>query len=172
MKEAKVHGSWINPDEPYDAAVQAFVSALLDPAAGGPFLAAFAALAGQVAFFGQVNSLAQVALKLTSPGMPDIYQGNELWDFSLVDPDSRRPVDYERRREMLEGLPDPGEVDDGFLADLLANSHDGRVKLYLTRCLLEARRSHPELFRTSDYRPLAVSGEAAEARHCVRAAHG
>jgi len=166
IKEAKVHGSWINPDLAYDEAMQSLIrEILLVPERGEPhnrFLAAFAALAAQVAFFGQVNSLAQLALKLTSPGVPDLYQGNEAWDFSLVDPDNRRPVDYGRREDLLAALPAAGAAPPALLQELLAHSHDGRIKLYVTSRLLDARRDHEALFRSSNYTPLAVIGTAAE----------
>ena len=105
---------------------------------------------------GAINSLSQVLLKLTAPGVPDVYQGNEIWDFSLVDPDNRRPVDYVERKKMLDALKgaDPGE--------LLDNWSDGRIKLFLTHRLLTFRRENPELFRDGGYRPLGLTGEFAD----------
>src|SRR5262249_10197425 len=97
-KEAKVHTSWVNPNEEYDAAVTQFVARLLPDAEGDPFLTELLGLQRRLAYFGYFNSLAQVLLKLTSPGVPDVYQGTEVWDFSLVDPDNRRPVDHRRHR--------------------------------------------------------------------------
>lgn len=164
VKEAKVHGSWINPAAAYDEAMQGFVKTILRPAAQGEpnrFFAAFAPLAARVAFLGQVNSVSQVALKLTSPGMPDIYQGNELWDFSLVDPDNRRRVDYARRQELLASLPQ-GEMAQAQLQDLLTHSHDGRIKLFVTTRLLCTRRDHRRLFQTANYTPLEVRGSRAD----------
>src|SRR5262249_35042279 len=102
-KEAKVHTSWINPNTEYDDAVRQFVERLL-PEGGDPFLEGLRCLQRRVAFFGYFNSLSQLLPKLTSPGVPDLYQGTELWDFSLVDPDNRRPVDFRRRRELLVAL--------------------------------------------------------------------
>jgi (1->4)-alpha-D-glucan 1-alpha-D-glucosylmutase len=103
-REAKVHTSWINPNEAYDDAIQQFVAAILDPKKSRPFLADFARFQRQIARVGAVNSLGQTLLKLTSPGVPDIYQGNDLWDLSLVDPDNRRPVDYHLRQRTLGTL--------------------------------------------------------------------
>ena len=105
---------------------------------------------------GAINSLSQVLLKLTAPGVPDVYQGNEIWDFSLVDPDNRRPVDYLERKKMLAALKgaDPGE--------LLDNWSDGRIKLFLTHRLLTFRRENPELFRDGSYLPLGLTGEFAD----------
>src|SRR5206468_857325 len=103
-KEAKVHTSWINPHEEYDTAIQEFVAAILDPKRSTPFLTDFVRLQRIVARVGAVGSLGQTLLKLTVPGVPDVYQGTELWDLSLVDPDNRRPVDYALRRRLLRAL--------------------------------------------------------------------
>ena len=120
-----------------------------------------------MARFGRFNSLAQLVLKLTSPGIPDIYQGNELWDFSLVDPDNRRPVDYVSRVEILNTLlpmlEDRAEDLDRQVADLLTHAIDGRIKLYVTARLLRRRRSHPELFKLGSYHSLTPVGARAEA---------
>jgi (1->4)-alpha-D-glucan 1-alpha-D-glucosylmutase len=163
-KEAKAHTSWISPDEEYDAAVAQFVRALLADGPN-PFLDDMRALARRVAFFGHLNALAQLLLKLTAPGVPDIYQGNELWDFSLVDPDNRRPVDYARRRELLGGLRQasagdgPGRVE--LARELLASYSDGRIKLYVTAQTLGLRRERPELFAQGAYQPLEAFGQHA-----------
>ncbi len=156
MKEAKLNTSWVQPNEIWDGAVAAFIERILDPSPRNRFLESFLPVAEEVARAGAINSLSQVLLKLVSPGVPDIYQGNELWDFSLVDPDNRRPVDYERRQEMLEGLAGatPGE--------LLGNWRDGRIKLFLTHRLLTFRRENPDLFREGSYVPLEVGGEFAD----------
>ena len=161
-KEAKVHTSWINPNEEYDAAVQQFVSRLLPDIADDPFLNDLLALQRRVAFFGYFNSLSQVLLKLTCPGVPDLYQATELWDFSLVDPDNRRPVDYDLRQKILAEFQDrldKGEQDLAQLtAELLANLPDGRIKLYLLYRTLTFRRAHEEVFACGDYVPLEAIG--------------
>ncbi len=156
MKEAKVNTSWVQPNEQWDAAVATFIEKILDPSPRNRFLESFLPVVEDVARAGATNSLSQVLLKLTSPGVPDIYQGNEIWDFSLVDPDNRRPVDYQRRQEMLDGLA--GATPE----DLLGNWRDGRIKLFLTHRLLTFRRENPELFRDGSYVPLNVTGEFAD----------
>jgi (1->4)-alpha-D-glucan 1-alpha-D-glucosylmutase len=154
IKEAKVHTTWINENHAYDAAVARFVERTLTGAGGSRFLPLLVPFAERVARHGVVNSLAQVALKLTSPGVPDFYQGSELWDLSLVDPDNRRLVDFEHRARTLQELerlltqPSPGA------ADLLASWPDGRIKLFLTASGLRLRQSDPDLFLQGDYLPL------------------
>jgi (1->4)-alpha-D-glucan 1-alpha-D-glucosylmutase len=156
LKEAKMNTSWIQPNEQWDSAMNDFVAKVLDPSIKNKFLPGFLPVAGEIARLGAINSLAQVVLKLTAPGVPDIYQGNEIWDFSLVDPDNRRPVDYERRRAMLDSLRGvPPE-------ELLQNWPDGRIKLFLTQRLLLFRREHAALFQEGNYVPLNVSGTFAE----------
>jgi (1->4)-alpha-D-glucan 1-alpha-D-glucosylmutase len=156
LHEAKINTSWIQPNEEWDAAMLDFIAKVLDPSPRNKFLPAFIPIAKDVARFGAVNSLSQTLLKLTSPGVPDIYQGNEIWDYSLVDPDNRRPVDYKRRREMLESLAtaDPG--------DLVRNWPDGRIKMFLTQRLLQFRRQHVALFQRGEYLPLTPNGAFAE----------
>ncbi|MBI2953653.1 MAG: malto-oligosyltrehalose synthase [Chloroflexi bacterium] len=162
LKEAKVHTSWINPNEEYEAAVHDFVVSLLSSGGENRFLDDLRALQRRVAFYGQFNSLSQVLLKLTSPGVPDTYQGSELWSFSLVDPDNRRPVDYQRRRSLLSDLKSQVERADADLAalaqSLLASSRDGRIKLYLTYRTLGFRRAHSQLFAAGAYVPLDARG--------------
>jgi (1->4)-alpha-D-glucan 1-alpha-D-glucosylmutase len=162
-KEAKVNTSWINPNAEYDEAVQHFVHAVLGETPDNAFVRALAPLLDTVARFGAYNSLAQTLLKLTAPGVPDTYQGNEIWDFSLVDPDNRRPVDYNRRRRLLRGLvrriDAAGDDLVPLCRDLLARWRDGRIKLYLTHRALCFRRAHANLFREGDYTPLAAGGQ-------------
>ncbi|MFL6583345.1 MAG: malto-oligosyltrehalose synthase [Chthoniobacterales bacterium] len=153
LKEAKVNTSWIQPNEPWDNAVRDFVSTTLG---NSRFLTSFLPVARDVAQLGAINSLAQAVLKLTLPGVPDIYQGNEIWDFSLVDPDNRRPVDYERRRQMLESLGQSTPE------ELLKNWPDGRIKLLVTSKLLRLRREQADLFRDGTYTPHETSGPSAE----------
>src|SRR5262249_49861745 len=102
--EAKVHSSWINPDPDYEAAVAKFIDQILNPETSAEFLADLRQFVARVAFFGRVNSLAQAVVRCTAPGVPDTYQGTESWDFSLVDPDNRRPVDYAAREAWLRNL--------------------------------------------------------------------
>jgi (1->4)-alpha-D-glucan 1-alpha-D-glucosylmutase len=163
-REAKLHTSWINPNEEYDAALAEFVQAILSPATAGPFLDDLAGFARRVAAFGRVNSLAQTLLKLSAPGVPDTYQGAELWDLSLVDPDNRRPVDYELRRRHLAELRERSADDSArqkLAAELLAHSRDGRVKLYLTAEALRHRREHPRLYADGSYTALEATGAKA-----------
>jgi (1->4)-alpha-D-glucan 1-alpha-D-glucosylmutase len=160
-KEAKVHTSWVNPNEEYDEAVTRFVGGVLSDRADDPFLNDLLTLTRRVAFFGYLNSLAQTLLKLTSPGVPDVYQGCELWDFSLVDPDNRRPVDYPLRQGIVEELRtriDSGEDRAELAEELLAAPADGRVKAYLTLQALNYRRERTELFLRGAYVPLEAVG--------------
>jgi (1->4)-alpha-D-glucan 1-alpha-D-glucosylmutase len=156
LHEAKLNTSWIQPNEEWDAAMHDFVAKILEPSPRNKFLPVFVPVAKEIARLGAVNSLAQILLKLTSPGVPDIYQGNEIWDFSLVDPDNRRPVDYKRRREMLQSITTSKAH------DLLANWADGRIKIFLTQRVLQFRREHAELFQRGEYVPLTPSGTFAE----------
>jgi (1->4)-alpha-D-glucan 1-alpha-D-glucosylmutase len=159
MREAKVHTSWLNPNQEYDQAVQDFVAAVI---ADRRFVKASEQLRRAVAQFGIYNSLSQQLLKLTSPGVPDIYQGTEMWDFSMVDPDNRRPVDYDLRRWLLAELQDmPGER--AAIARMLYDEREsGRIKLYLTGRALQFRRDHADLYRLGGYAPLEASGDAAD----------
>ncbi len=156
LKEAKLNTSWIQPNEPWDSAMHEFVAKILDPSPRNKFLPSFIPMAEEIARLGAINSLTQIVLKFTSPGVPDIYQGNEIWDFSLVDPDNRRPVDYGLRRRMLS------EVKNTNVEELLRCWTDGRIKLFATQRLLQLRRRHSELFRQGDYVPLQVTGTFAD----------
>ena len=160
-RESQVHTSWVNPDPAYEDALQQFVRAALDASRPNPFLEDFAALREMVAHAGAINALAQQLLKLTAPGVPDVYQGTELWDQSLVDPDNRRPVDYAQRTRLLRGLQRrrPGRR---LAADLLETKADGRTKLYLTSRALACRAAYPVLFARGAYLPLAAEGAAAD----------
>jgi (1->4)-alpha-D-glucan 1-alpha-D-glucosylmutase len=161
-KEAKVHTSWINPNAEYDDAVSQFVARLLPDVDDDPFLKNLTTFQRRVAFFGWFNSLSQMLLKLTCPGVPDLFQGTELWDFSLVDPDNRRPVDYGRRCEVLAGLQETiaqsGDDLSSLTAELLANLPDGRIKTYVLYRALEFRRTNPELFAAGSYLPVEATG--------------
>lgn len=163
-REAKVNSSWINPNSEYEAAMQDFVRALLSAQPVNLFLRDFLSFQQQIAWIGAFNSLSQVLLKLTSPGVPDIYQGNEIWDFSLVDPDNRRPVDYAARRTALRAISTMhAEEGAGHCArHLMENLQDGRIKLYLAWKTLTFRREHEQLFRDGDYLPLKARGACSE----------
>jgi (1->4)-alpha-D-glucan 1-alpha-D-glucosylmutase len=162
-KEAKVNTSWINPNEAYDDALERFIRQVLDPVVSSHFLADFTAFHEPLARLGMVNGLAQTVLKIMAPGVPDFYQGSELWDLSLVDPDNRRPVDFSARARAL------AEIDSRVAAgDLLPLAQelgegwaDGRVKLYTIRRALACRRAAPDLFRAGAYMPLATGGRHA-----------
>lgn len=155
LNEAKLNTSWIQPNEEWLAATRDFVAKILEPGSKNKFLPTFLAVAQEIACLGAINSLSQTLLKLTSPGVPDIYQGNEIWDFSLVDPDNRRPVDYKARAEMLSCLSSKTPE------ELLKNWADGRIKMLLTQRTLHFRNEHVDLFGKGNYLPLRVNGEFA-----------
>jgi len=156
LHEAKLNTSWIQPNKAWDAAMCDFVAKILESSPRNKFLPAFLPIAQEIGRLGTINSLTQVALKLTLPGVPDIYQGNEIWDYSLVDPDNRRPVDYQRRREMLAALPAAAPD------ELMRNWPDGRIKMLLTKRVLQFRRQHADLFEHGEYSPLAANGTFTE----------
>ena len=156
LHEAKINTSWIQPNEEWDAAMRDFVANILDSSPRNKFLPIFLPVAQEIARLGAINSLAQTLLKLTSPGVPDVYQGNEIWDYSLVDPDNRRRVDYNRRREMLETLSTATPH------ELLQTWPDGRIKMFLTQRVLRFHREHADLFQHGEYLPLRASGTFAE----------
>jgi len=154
VREAKTRTSWVDPDAEYEKAMEAFIAAVLEPRDDAPFLSDVARFVSRIALPAAWNSLSRIALHLTSPGVPDIYQGDEAWNFALVDPDNRRPVDYAMRAKILS-KPLPEQLD----------PFDNQTKLGLTRALLQVRRSNPELFAEGVYRPLIVTG--ARAAHVV-----
>jgi len=158
MREAQARTSWTNVHEEYEDAVASFVDALLSGTDTNLFLNEFLPFQRKVARLGALNSLSQTLLKLTAPGVPDLYQGNELWDFSLVDPDNRRPVDYGLRNGLLADLKRMDPADARSLLEVDA-WRDGRPKLYLTWKVLELRREMPELFERGEYAPLGTEGE-------------
>jgi (1->4)-alpha-D-glucan 1-alpha-D-glucosylmutase len=164
-REAKLHTSWITPNEAYDEGLRSFIGQILDFELGweerGGFLADLAEFQRTTALHGMFNSLSQTLLKLIAPGVPDIYQGQEIWDFSLVDPDNRRPVNYEKRRALLEEVRSAIEDGDG-RARLAKEWTDGRIKLFVTLIALELRAKHPEVFLEGEYIPMEVEGERAD----------
>ena len=159
LREAKVRTSWMNVNEEYESAVAAFVAELLQGPERNPFLADFLPFARRIARVGMFNSLSQVVIKAGSPGVPDFYQGSELWQWHLVDPDNRGTVDYALRERSLGQLQSGmGDVDPERARGLLDRMEDGRVKLYVTWKLLAMRRDHRELFSAGDYVPLETAG--------------
>ncbi len=158
LKEAKLHTSWINPDESYDRAVRTFVAGILENSTCNPFLQDFCAFIGPIVRAGMFNSLAQVLLKIASPGVPDFYQGCETWNFALVDPDNRRPVDFTGLRKDLGSLRDYAGERSTLIAELLSTSGWRRLKLFATSVALGYRGTHPELFLSGTYFPLAAAG--------------
>jgi len=163
VKEAKVYSSWVNPNEAYDRAVEKFVREVLAPEDHDGFIADFGLFHQPIARAGMVNSLTQTLLKITAPGVPDFYQGTELWDLSLVDPDNRRPVSFGQRRGLLEGLKLSAQADRAaLLLELLTHWSDGRVKLLLIHESLNFRRERQELFQSGDYLPLYADGKYRE----------
>ena len=160
-REAQVNTSWTNPNVPYDEALATFVCSVLDPKLSAAFLSDFAGMRDTVCRAGAFTAISQQILKLTSPGVPDIYQGTELWDFSLVDPDNRRPVDFHIRERMLRKLK-RRKPSDRQATELVDNYGDGRIKLFATERTLALRREQPELFARGSYEPLAASGPRAD----------
>jgi (1->4)-alpha-D-glucan 1-alpha-D-glucosylmutase len=159
-REAKIYTSWLSPNQQHEDALAAFIERILVVRPRGRFLKAFLRLQKRVAFYGALNSLSQILLKAVSPGVPDLYQGTELWDFSLVDPDNRRQVDFQKRTRCLAEL---GAMEHenrrALLANLLRNWQDGRIKLYLIKKSLEFRRNHHTLFTAGDYIPFGLRGD-------------
>jgi (1->4)-alpha-D-glucan 1-alpha-D-glucosylmutase len=160
LREAKVNTSWVSPNQPYEEALLEFVDAVLERSGDNPFLHDFAPLQRELAHYGIFSSLSQVLLKMTSPGVPDFYQGSELWDLSLVDPDNRHQVDYAIRVRGLAALKER-EAQVGarqLFRELLERREDGRIKHYLIYRCLNFRKENAALFREGDYRPLESKG--------------
>jgi (1->4)-alpha-D-glucan 1-alpha-D-glucosylmutase len=154
LREAKLQSSWSAPNEAYEQAVDAFLSRLLLSDAGTPLRKAIGSAAQAIAPAGALNGLAQSLLRITVPGVPDLYQGDEFWDFSLVDPDNRRPVDFNARQQALNTPPDVGE--------LLSHWRDGRIKQALIAQVLAVRKANAERFQRGSYTPLEVVGKHAD----------
>jgi len=166
VREAKLYTSWTDPNEAFETAVREFVVRLLDPHRGDMFFCDFRTFADELTFFGRFNSLSQTLLKLTCPGVPDLYQGCELWDLSFVDPDNRRPVDFHERRRLLEDLKkrfDSALTNPrSFLDELLQNAVSGQIKMHVIWRALDLRHRRRAVFDTGPYSPLEVSGEKAQ----------
>jgi len=158
-REAMVHTRWTRPNQLHEKALQQFVARILSPAAQD-FLGDFRSFQSEIAYYGMVNSLAQMLLKIGSPGVADFYQGSELWDLRLVDPDNRAPVDFERRAALLEQLAREETIDAvGLIGNLLEHWHDGRIKLFLVQKAIRFRRENAALFQEGEFLPLVTKGE-------------
>jgi (1->4)-alpha-D-glucan 1-alpha-D-glucosylmutase len=166
LREAKVHTSWVSPDDEYENAVGAFVRAILDRRRNNPFLQAFEPFQARVAQLGIYNSLSQLVIKITAPGVPDFYQGTEFWDLNLVDPDNRRQVDYETRRQVLGRMSPCGgrTLSPETIDDLLVHRTDGRVKMFVMNRALAARAQLRDAYESGDYTALDAAGTR---RDCV-----
>ncbi|MBR1144313.1 malto-oligosyltrehalose synthase [Bradyrhizobium sp. AUGA SZCCT0431] len=151
-REGKEETSWLNPHEAYEAGLKTFIARILDRSISAEFLDALDALARRVSLLGALNSLSQITLKATMPGVPDFYQGTELWDFSLVDPDNRRPVDFAKRAHLLASLQTPD------WNQLVQDWPSGKLKLAWTRQLLKLRTELADVFTNGDYQSLDISG--------------
>ncbi|MEW6410019.1 MAG: malto-oligosyltrehalose synthase [Nitrospirota bacterium] len=162
-REAKINTSWINPNTIYEDALMFFIERIMNPSDDNQFLKDFLPFQKNISHYGTFNSLSQTLLKITSPGVPDFYRGTELWNFSLVDPDNRRPVDYGIRISMLEELKKrESEIPLSELArDLIINKNNGLIKLYLIYKALNYRKANRELFERGEYSPIEVMGEKA-----------
>jgi (1->4)-alpha-D-glucan 1-alpha-D-glucosylmutase len=166
VREAKVNTSWISPNLPYEENLMKFIDVILSPSPHNYFLMDIENVQKKVSAFGMLNSLSQTLLKIACPGIPDFYQGTEIWDFSLVDPDNRKPVDFDRRRKLMAELKKKmelaGENLKEFARDLVREWRDGSVKLYVTFKALHFRRENRSLFQEGTYIPLLGSGDLKE----------
>ncbi|HYQ60257.1 MAG TPA: malto-oligosyltrehalose synthase, partial [Desulfatiglandales bacterium] len=164
VREAKINTSWISPNASYEEALSSFIDTIMTDAADNTFLKEFEPFQRMVSHHGMFNSLSQTLLKIASPGVADFYQGTEVWDFSLVDPDNRRPVDYPMRMKLLDDLGKrESEVGQLELArDLTVNKEDGRIKLYLIHKALNHRRENRRVFEGGEYVPIEADGEKAD----------
>jgi hypothetical protein len=155
LREGKQNSDWAAPNEPYEEAVKNFISKLLDK--NSALMQSFTGFHQRVADYGIINSLSQVLLKFTCPGVPDVYQGCELWDLSLVDPDNRRPVDYQLRSEYLQDINDINT--ENFWEPLWENRYNGEIKIKLTQRLLHLRSTDVKVFEEGAYLPLTTVGK-------------
>jgi (1->4)-alpha-D-glucan 1-alpha-D-glucosylmutase len=170
LRESKIHTSWLSPDEEYEQAVTRFVRAILDRRRPSAFLQTFEPFQARVAEAGIYNSLAQLLVKITAPGVPDFYQGTELWDLNLVDPDNRRPVDYGKRRAVLGGLK--GCPTPALATELVESRRDGRIKLFVMNRALAARAALRDAYERGDYVALPAAGPRRECLFAFARADG
>jgi (1->4)-alpha-D-glucan 1-alpha-D-glucosylmutase len=156
-----VHTRWTEPNRAHEEAVSAFIERILPPQEKSEFLCRVARFAQRISYAGMTNGIGQAVLKIASPGVPDFYQGCELWDRHLVDPDNRSPVDFQVRVDALKGMVDCEEKgkQGGIAGELLSRWPDGHIKLYAIWKSLRCRRQHPELFREGEFLPLEAAGE-------------
>jgi (1->4)-alpha-D-glucan 1-alpha-D-glucosylmutase len=160
VREAKFHTAWLKPDTEYEDAYVSFAEKILARSEANAFLKEFIPFCQRISHYGILNSLSQTLIKITSPGVPDFYQGSELWDLNLADPDNRRPVDFDKRRAMLADIRELDEADIGRLVqDLLSTPEDGKIKLFLMYRALKAKTAHREIFRAGAYLPLEAAGK-------------
>jgi (1->4)-alpha-D-glucan 1-alpha-D-glucosylmutase len=162
LREAKLHTSWNRPDEEYEQRLLTVVDIALRPQRCPEFWQSFLPFVQRVARLGVRNSLAQIVLKLTAPGVPDIYQGCESWDFSMVDPDNRRPVDYARLATQLNDLASQKSRHNNLLERHMLHWHDGHIKLLVTHMLLHFRSKHESLFALGNYEPVVTLGSKSD----------
>jgi (1->4)-alpha-D-glucan 1-alpha-D-glucosylmutase len=168
LREGRIRSNWISPDVAYETAVSEFIRDALNPDVSATFLDNFLPFQQRIAELGVRNSLVQLVLKITSPGLPDFYQGSDLWDLNLPDPDNRRLVDFELRRKLLASL-DALKTEDrlSLFSRLLQNWHDGAIKLAVAQLLLSFRRDNASLFESGGYEPLLLGDEDAQHRICA-----
>jgi (1->4)-alpha-D-glucan 1-alpha-D-glucosylmutase len=157
IREAKVHTRWIEPKEAYEQAVIRFIERILSRETAPRFLADLAQFERRIAWCGMINGLGQTILKIVCPGTPDFYQGSEMWDFRLVDPDNRGPVDFAERCKALSEFPGENANSERAL-ELLTKWPDGRIKMYVTKTALRCRQRYPELFTEGDFLPVVARG--------------
>jgi (1->4)-alpha-D-glucan 1-alpha-D-glucosylmutase len=161
-REAKTYTSWLSPNLDYEHCLVSFAESILEDSRKNRFLKDFLKFQKRVAYYGAFNSLSQVLLKIGSPGVPDFYQGTELWDLSLVDPDNRRPVEFEKRVALLDGMIEDKRKNAKVVSNLLSSGDDGRLKLYTIYKALDLRRERPDLFSKGEYIPLQADGNRTE----------
>ena len=159
VREAKAHTAWIKPDTAYEQACERFIEQLLEPQDGNEFIKDFTSFQRTISWYGLLNSLSQTLIKITAPGVPDIYQGSELWDLKLVDPDNRGPVDFAVRAKMLRNIRERAGGDlPALIGALFAAKEDGCIKLFLIYQVLQARKRSIDLFARGRYLPLETGG--------------
>ncbi len=160
IREAKVHTAWLKPDTDYEEAHISFIDELLKPSKGNKFLELFIPFQRKIAHYGIFNSLSQVLIKITSPGIPDFYQGSELWDLNLVDPDNRRPVDYNKRKKILKKIEEKWKKDALLLInEFVSSKENGSIKLFIIFRALKTRIEKKDVFMKGEYIPIEIEGK-------------